>query len=140
MDTLLSPQCQFSTGSLWEICGVSGVGKTQFCHTMAVNFVLKHPHTNVLYIDIKVDFSGKRIRQILRNRNINKIHSGNVMSNIKVERTFSLEGLVQILENFLKLLEQAEDLTIQSIKFIIIDSVPALTAMMRSGEIERFRG
>ncbi|XP_017462255.1 PREDICTED: DNA repair protein RAD51 homolog 4-like, partial [Rhagoletis zephyria] len=49
---ILTAKIPLQTGSIWEICGKSSAGKTQLCHTMALNFVAQS-HGTVLYIDTK---------------------------------------------------------------------------------------
>lgn len=52
------------TGELVEICGFSGSGKTQLCHTIAASVALQIKQI-VYYIDCKNDFSGTRMQTIL---------------------------------------------------------------------------
>ncbi|XP_018332413.1 DNA repair protein RAD51 homolog 4-like isoform X1 [Agrilus planipennis] len=55
----------FLTGQLYEICGLPASGKTQLCLTIA-----KHTATSfkkVYYLDSKMDFTGRRLKEMLEN-------------------------------------------------------------------------
>lgn len=56
-------------GELYEFCGLSSAGKTQLCHTIAVNVILETDGV-VRYFDTKRDFSASRIQMILDARKL----------------------------------------------------------------------
>uniref|UniRef100_A0A161MD99 Dna repair protein rad51-like protein 4 n=1 Tax=Triatoma infestans TaxID=30076 RepID=A0A161MD99_TRIIF len=55
------------TGTILEMCGMSGSGKTQICLTITLNIVLEMK-SNVTYIDTKRDLCSSRFLQILHTR------------------------------------------------------------------------
>ncbi|XP_053665545.1 DNA repair protein RAD51 homolog 4 [Anopheles marshallii] len=121
VDTLL--QGGLVPGHIYEFCGESGTGKTLLCMTIAANVVLQR--CTVYYIDTKCDFSGQKMQQILDKgqRKLTEQELGHTMARIKVERIFSPELLVQVVEELTagKHLETGTDL-----KLLIIDSLPSL--------------
>uniref|UniRef100_A0A182RDL1 RecA family profile 1 domain-containing protein n=1 Tax=Anopheles funestus TaxID=62324 RepID=A0A182RDL1_ANOFN len=111
-------------GHIYEFCGESGSGKTLLCMTIAASVALER--YSVYYIDTKCDFSGRKMQQILdRNgqRKLSEQELGHTMARIKVERIFSPELLVQVVEELAtgKHLEEGTNL-----KLLIIDSLPSL--------------
>ncbi|XP_020713428.1 DNA repair protein RAD51 homolog 4 isoform X1 [Ceratitis capitata] len=137
LDSLLA-RTPLKAGSVWEICGKSGAGKTQLCHTIAVNFV-SQSHGTLLYIDTKCDFSGTRIMEILRCRNVPNDECGHLMQNILVERIDKAEDICPILE---KVAAQPKAGNVSdgiNIKMIIIDALPAVFFTLRT-ETDRLKG
>ncbi|XP_054090790.1 DNA repair protein RAD51 homolog 4 [Zeugodacus cucurbitae] len=137
LDILLA-KTPLKTGSVWEICGKSGVGKTQLCHTIALNFAAQAQGT-VLYIDTKCDFSGTRIMEMLRCRTVPNNICGRIMQNILVERTVTGEGLCDILEKLGVQLNAGADADGGNIKLVIIDALPAVFFTYRN-EADRLKG
>lgn len=137
MDILLT-KTPLKTGSVWEICGKSGIGKTQICHTIAFNFAAQ-AQGSVLYIDTKCDFSGTRIMEMLRCRNIPNNTCSRIMQDILVERTGTAEGLCDILEKLALQLNAGADADGGNIKLVIIDALPAVFFTYRS-EVDRLKG
>ncbi|KAJ1528869.1 hypothetical protein ONE63_007241 [Megalurothrips usitatus] len=66
----------FLTGNVFEICGLSGSGKTQLCLTVAANVALQMKKV-VHLIDTKLDVSGKRIHSIIEGRESDEEYMGN---------------------------------------------------------------
>lgn len=130
LDIVLS-KTPLKTGSVWEICGKSGVGKTQLCHTIAFNFAVQ-PQGTVLYIDTKCDFSGTRIMEMLRCRHVANNICGRIMQDILVERTGTAEGLCAILKKLDLQLNAGADADGGKIKLVIIDALPAVFFTYRS--------
>lgn len=56
-------------GNIYEICGPSACGKTQLCITVLLNIII-NTKKDIVYIDTKNKFSVKRIKQILKNKNM----------------------------------------------------------------------
>ncbi|XP_037951856.1 DNA repair protein RAD51 homolog 4 [Teleopsis dalmanni] len=131
LDCLLGESSLFP-GAVWEICGFSGTGKTQLCHTISLNLI-KNYNCDTLYIDTKYDFSGIRIRQMLKSRNISKTDAGRIMQQIKVERVDTLEGVIKVLKELCVQLE-IENADCKAIKFIVIDALPAIWFQHRERE------
>ncbi|XP_054736371.1 DNA repair protein RAD51 homolog 4 [Anastrepha obliqua] len=135
---MLTAKTPLRTGSVWEICGKSGVGKSQLCHTIAVNFATKSQGA-VLYLDTKTDFSGSRIMEMLRCRNVLNNDCGRIMQNILVERTSSAEGICNILEKLHTQLMADENAEGSNVKLVIIDALPAVFFTYRN-EADRLKG
>ena len=64
LDSLLAGG--FKTGSVYEVYGLPGVGKSQLCMSLAVSCSLEHGKQSVLYIDTKNDLSPERMLEILQ--------------------------------------------------------------------------
>ncbi|TMW42574.1 hypothetical protein DOY81_012344, partial [Sarcophaga bullata] len=130
LDDMLMPSDVLNNLSFWEICGPTGVGKTQLLLTLVLNFVANQI-SPALYIDTKLDFSARRIKQMLKARKIEReLHAG-IMSYIKVERVLSAIGVVEMLEQFLEQLQQ-ENEDVMAIKLIVIDSLPAVWFLLKA--------
>ena len=54
------------TGTVYELYGPAGAGKTQLCMTVAVSAVLQFKESRVYYIDTKNDLSPERVLEILQ--------------------------------------------------------------------------
>uniref|UniRef100_A0A1A9WJY9 RecA family profile 1 domain-containing protein n=1 Tax=Glossina brevipalpis TaxID=37001 RepID=A0A1A9WJY9_9MUSC len=131
LDSILGSE-SLQSGSIWEICGSSGVGKTQLALSVVINFVISKA-LPVLYIDTKLDFSAVRIRQMLESRCIGRNVYAGIMQLIKVERCLSAQGVLNILENFEKEMEN-KNATVMNINLIIIDSMPAAWFLLKANE------
>ncbi len=97
-------------GSLTEVYGEFGSGKTQFCHTICV-MVQKHLGGKVLYIDTENTFRPERIVKIAE---INKVE--NALENIIVARAYNSAHQILIMEEASKIIEK------ENIKLIVADS------------------
>ncbi|XP_017491645.1 PREDICTED: DNA repair protein RAD51 homolog 4-like [Rhagoletis zephyria] len=135
---ILTAKIPLQTGSIWEICGKSSAGKTQLCHTIALNFVAQS-HGTVLYIDTKGDFSGTRVMEMLRTRNVPNKDCGRIMQEILVERTSSAEGTCDILEKLLTQLTAGTNSDLSNLKLVVIDALPAVFFTHRT-ERDHLRG
>lgn len=108
-------------GSITEIFGVNGGGKTQICHTVAMNATLPVENGgqdgNVLYIDTEGAFRGNRIKQMCLALGHDP---SEVLKRIKVISTqYKAEFLLTINE----LPKKVEE---NKYKLIIVDSIIAL--------------
>jgi len=56
-------------GNIYELCGPSACGKTQLCISILLNIIIT-TKKHIVYIDTKNKFSVKRIKQILKNKNM----------------------------------------------------------------------
>lgn len=142
LDNVLQEE-RLQSGSVWEICGRAGVGKTQLCFTIIINYLLKQKSqttiqsvdidvfkSEVLYIDTKLDFNARRITAIIQARSPEMPQQlcAQLLQSIKVERCFTLANLRTILERLLNSLttnNEASNNT-KNIGLIIIDSLSAL--------------
>uniref|UniRef100_A0A1B0B5W2 RecA family profile 1 domain-containing protein n=1 Tax=Glossina palpalis gambiensis TaxID=67801 RepID=A0A1B0B5W2_9MUSC len=132
LDSMLGGE-SLQSGSVWEMCGPSGVGKTQWALSVAINFVISKG-LQVLYIDTKLDLSAIRIKQMLQSRYmINaEMHAG-IMQLIKVERCLSAQGVINMLENFEREMEYKNPRVMKT-NLIIIDSLPAVWLLLKANE------
>ncbi|RZF34390.1 hypothetical protein LSTR_LSTR008929 [Laodelphax striatellus] len=107
------------TGNIYEICGLTGIGKTQLCFTIAshVTSNLKQP---VYYVDTKHDFSSQRILEIMRTNHLNDMEIQTAMENIKVIRVKDIYEMTTFLHSLGSMLEN------MPCRLIIVDSITAL--------------
>lgn len=122
---------------MWEICGPSGVGKTQLALTLVCNFIQLR-QAEVLYIDTKLDFSTARLKQILTSRQLKTDIVAGIMQSIKVERVLSAQGVVEMLDSLYAELRNGSTF-VRQIKMIVIDSLPAVWFLLKA-EINRLAG
>ncbi|XP_058830171.1 DNA repair protein RAD51 homolog 4 [Topomyia yanbarensis] len=115
-------------GQVLEVCGESGSGKSQLCTSLAINIAQKQK-LDVFYCDTKSDFSARRVHRILTLRNCTNQEIQETMKRVKVERIFSPEILIECMEN---ILDQIDNL--ETLKVIIIDSLPALWYMHQNSK------
>ncbi|XP_067632560.1 DNA repair protein RAD51 homolog 4 [Eurosta solidaginis] len=134
----LTAKIPLKTGSVWEITGKAGIGKTQLCQTIAVNFV-ERTCGAVLYVDTKSDFSGTRIMEMLRSRNIPNTDCGRIMQDILVERTNTANGVCDVLAKLASQLLAGAEADGSNIKLVIIDALPAVFFTYRT-ETKRLKG
>lgn len=121
MDLLLKNE--FLEGKIIEICGKSGVGKSQLCFTIIANNFKKNPDLEFIYINTKNDFNLERFIQILNSGESNKIPiHHDKLSNIKIENIFTAENLLECLNE----LNINYKLYFKNLKIVIIDSLPSL--------------
>lgn len=67
LDTLMEG---FKSGNTYELCGLSGSGKTQICSALTANTAMKE--RCVHYIDTKGGFSATKIQQIISRKDPSK--------------------------------------------------------------------
>ncbi|KAI8128452.1 hypothetical protein FF38_10035 [Lucilia cuprina] len=137
LDNMLAPCLLLNNCSFWEICGPTGVGKTQLALTLILNFVINQV-APALYIDTKLDFSASRIKDMLKAREIEPELYAGIMSYIKVERVLSAQGVVEMLAELHKQIELG-NLDANAIKLIVIDSLPAVWFLLKA-ESNRLAG
>ncbi|KAE8751054.1 hypothetical protein FOCC_FOCC002139 [Frankliniella occidentalis] len=111
----------FLTGKVYEICGVSGSGKTQLCLTVAANVALRMKKS-VHFIDTKLDFSGKRIHSILEAKESNEEVVGSTMEKILVTRVHCYNELYNFLYHLKNELVREPGTT----RLVFIESLPAV--------------
>ncbi|XP_073813988.1 rad51 recombinase D [Musca autumnalis] len=115
---------------MWEICGPSGVGKTQLVLTLICNFIQLHQR-EALYIDTKLDFSATRVKNLLTARQLKKDVIAATLESIKVERVLSAQGLVEML-NILYVELRNRNECVKNIRLIVIDSLPAVWFLLKA--------
>jgi DNA repair protein RadA len=104
----------FETGSITEIAGENGCGKTQIAHQLAVNCVKDHDQ-DVIWIDTEGTFRFNRIVQIAEALGIDDPNT--VLSRITVGRAYNSEHQMALTEEALTL--------IPNVGLIIVDSLMA---------------
>lgn len=134
---LVSVEQQFKPGRVWEICGPTGVGKTQLMYTLMVNFVWKHD-LQALFIDLKRDFSGKRIGDMLAARETDSGSCERVLKAIRVAEATTSRELIDILQNFYQQLA-ARNKDAQRTKLVVIDSLPECFYSFRGKKMAMLR-
>jgi len=107
-----------------EIYGENGVGKSQFCHTMAVETV-HQTGGKVVWIDTEDTFRPERITSIAGSVNL---EPGTALENIKVARVYNSSDQKQALE------ETERIISSENVRLVIIDSA---TGLFRSEYIGR---
>lgn len=111
----------FLTGNVYEICGLSGSGKTQLCLTVATNVAVRMKSV-VHFVDTKMDFSGKRVHSMLEAKGANDEEIGTTMEKILVTRTHDFNELYSFLYHLKNQLVREPG----SVSLIIIESLPAV--------------
>lgn len=115
-------------GSVTEITGPSGVGKTQFCFMLSVLATLPTSlgglNGQVIYIDTESTFSAERVMEIAHSR-LPEVYSSEeqlvqLMQRIFVYSACTTEALKQILQ------KMQWDIIRTSAKLVIIDSIASL--------------
>ncbi|XP_054258611.1 DNA repair protein RAD51 homolog 4 [Macrosteles quadrilineatus] len=120
----------FLTGTVTELCGVSGDGKTQLCVAIAANITATLKQA-VHYVDTKNDFSAHRVLQILRSRNLSEVDCKSALEKIQVIKINSIYELMSYLHSLRKSLSDEEILFPRA---VIIDAVPPLYFPLMSSD------
>ena len=118
----------FLTGNVYEICGLSGSGKSQLCLTVITNLALQMKSI-VHYIDTKMDFSGRRVHSILEAKGANEEEIGTTMEKILVSRVHSFHELYSYLYHLKNQLVREPG----SVPLIVIESLPAVFLQYMGG-------
>jgi DNA repair protein RadA len=103
----------FETGSITELAGENGCGKTQIAHQLAVNCV-KYMDQDVIWIDSEGTFRFNRIVQIAKAL---EIDPETVLSRITVGRAYNSEHQMALTEEALTM--------VPNVGLIIVDSLMA---------------
>ena len=113
-------------GSITELVGPAGMGKTQFCLGATVMSCLEHLSNtgSVLYIDTEKKFSGERLVEIARARAPSAFEDdqgiAHMLDQVLVRSPSDSTELLYILENL------QGSIIDYNIKLIIVDSIAAL--------------
>ncbi|XP_065226988.1 DNA repair protein RAD51 homolog 4-like [Planococcus citri] len=110
IDTLLNG---FKSGIIYEMCGLSGSGKTHTCLSLAANTAIKAKC--VYYIDTKGDFSAIKLKQIISKTHSSKKDIMACLERIRVTTVYTLYEVISAL-HWLK-----NQLLYDSVPLIIID-------------------
>lgn len=111
-----------AVGTIVEVCGAPGIGKSQFCLSCCASVLLGSTMNSVIYFDTELKFSAERLVEILGTR-----HEFNAASNarsllgrVNVKRILSVKELYESIEDL-----QSEVISGQ-VGLVIIDSMAAL--------------
>ncbi|XP_060875683.1 DNA repair protein RAD51 homolog 4 isoform X1 [Metopolophium dirhodum] len=102
-------------GNIYELCGPSACGKTQLCISILLNIIIT-TKKDIVYIDTKNKFSVKRIKQMLKNKNMKNNEINDILKKIYVYSVIDIYNLITCLHGLKEKLDP----------IIIIDSLPAL--------------
>ncbi|XP_023341520.1 DNA repair protein RAD51 homolog 4 [Eurytemora carolleeae] len=116
LDSLLAGG--FKTGSVYEVYGLPGVGKSQLCMTIAVSCSLEHGKQSVLYIDTKNDLSAERMLEILQARTGSPTNLS-LLSSIHVGKLFCTDTIINTLSNVVS----SFPTDMKELKLIILDNL-----------------
>ena len=88
-------------GSVSEVSGRSGIGKSQFCFTIASEVLLNESDgKSVVYIDTEMKFSPPRVREIVRGRRRGSEEGDDIiMSRLHVFRPENSKKLLSVLKS-----------------------------------------
>ncbi|BES95597.1 Rad51 [Nesidiocoris tenuis] len=104
------------TGSLLELCGTSGCGKTQICLNLAINIVAQH-NVRVMYVDTKRDLVPSHFSAVVDALGY-RTEKAAILSRVMVTRPDTIYSLISTLHG-LQGIQKRE----KRIKILIIDSV-----------------
>eukprot|EP00002_Diphylleia_rotans_P029726 TRINITY_DN6071_c0_g1_i4.p1 TRINITY_DN6071_c0_g1~~TRINITY_DN6071_c0_g1_i4.p1 ORF type:complete len:373 (+),score=77.00 TRINITY_DN6071_c0_g1_i4:47-1165(+) len=121
-------------GSVTEVVGPCGLGKTQFCFALGVvttlPVILGGRDAGVIYIDTEGSFSAERILEITRS-NLERmggldVHEAHAICELTLDR-FSVHSCPSIQELGQRLDSLEEEIIQQNAKLIVIDSLASPT-------------
>lgn len=117
--------------SITEVVGPAGVGKTQFCHQMAVQACLPVEEGGlggcVVYIDTEAAFSPKRLVEILTTRYPRYAEAGNVHSLLQPFTQRVTVYRVDSTTDLMTRLDSLEETIIENnVKLIVVDSIASV--------------
>lgn len=92
-----------SIGTLVEVCGPPGVGKSQLCLSFCASVLMQRTSASsekrsVIYLDTELKFSASRLLEILTQRN-SDCDVNDAMKRINVKRLSSAKQLYESIEN-----------------------------------------
>lgn len=123
----------FYTCELVEVAGSAKAGKTQICHTVAVNVAVQSNNV-VIYVDTTGGFSARRLKEILNHHTECSQQAGqDVLRRIHCCQVFDIYDLLSLLEDVRGTLEQDQHGDNSQVRMVIIDSVSALLAPLLGG-------
>lgn len=108
------------SGNIYDICGLSGTGKTQMCNSIAVHLA-EHYRCETLYVDAKNDFSGQRIYNMLNARKCSDTECKVIMNSIRYESIYDVRQFLAILRDLPSYLDKHKN-----VRCLIVDSLPSL--------------
>lgn len=116
------------SGNIYDLCGLSASGKTQICHSIAINLAINYKY-ETLYVDAKNDFSGQRIYNMLNARNCSDVDCGVIMNCIRYQPIYDVHEFLNILRGLPAYLKEHKQA-----KCLIVDSLPVLWFPLMDGK------
>ena len=116
------------SGNIYDLCGLSASGKTQICHSIAINLAIHYKY-ETLYVDAKNDFSGQRIYNTLTARNCSDVDCGVIMNCIRCQPIYDVHEFLNILRVLPAYLKEH-----RLVKCFVVDSLPALWFPLMDGK------
>lgn len=116
------------SGNIYDLCGLSASGKTQLCHSIAINLAIQYKY-ETLYVDAKNDFSGQRIYNTLSARNCSDVDCGVIMNCIRCQPIYDVHEFLNILRGLPAYLKEHKQT-----KCLVLDSLPALWFPLMDGK------
>ncbi|CAJ0587395.1 unnamed protein product, partial [Mesorhabditis spiculigera] len=113
LDAAIGP-LQSQNGSLFEIAGLTGTGKTQFLYTLVANLLIEQPNERCMWLDTNGSFRPSRLIQILENRAYQ--NPASALTRIAFSRINGARALITALEKI------SEHLDLVTPALLIIDS------------------
>ncbi|GIY07386.1 DNA repair protein RAD51 homolog 2 [Caerostris darwini] len=124
LDLLLQGGLPF--GSITELTGPPGVGKTQFCFMLSVLASLPPPHglgTGVIYIDTESTFCAQRLQNMVQKKFSQKFKQENIIQSLQrvlIHKIISITVLKEVI------CQLEKEIIRNNVKLIIIDSIASL--------------
>ncbi|XP_046840584.1 DNA repair protein RAD51 homolog 4-like [Xenia sp. Carnegie-2017] len=122
------------SGEITEIFGLSGVGKSQFCLSIATH-VADELAKNVLYVDTGTGFNSERIYEILskKHNDTNVINLKKCMTRIQCVKTFEIFHAFILLDQIKKQLSCEENSFYKDVVLLVFDSVDNIVSPVLGG-------
>jgi len=121
----------FESGHIYELFGPPDSGKTQLALSLAAHCALSRAlRTNVLYLDVKGDFSAERLSQIIRERSsqVGREVDGR-LDKVRLKRIFTIAELTDSLDCVEGLVRESDghpDPFWVHARLLVIDNVASL--------------
>ncbi|CAH2222511.1 DNA repair RAD51 homolog 4 isoform X1 [Pelobates cultripes] len=121
------------TGEVTEITGAAGNGKTQVCHSIAVNvaYGLKQ---SVLYIDTTGGLTASRLLQLVQSRTEQEAEQIAALQRIEIIHVFDVYKLLDLLQDLRCNISQQLLRSGEPLRLVIIDSVCAVIYPILGGK------
>ncbi|KAJ3277053.1 DNA repair protein rad51c [Terramyces sp. JEL0728] len=120
-------------GSVTEIVGLAGIGKTQLCMQLCANVQQSPINGKAFYIDTEGSFMASRFSQIAQ-ASVPDTDLETIMTNVTIAKIYSMQELLASINLLQECLEYDE-----SLKLIVIDSIAFHFRSFVSDLMERTR-
>ena len=127
-----------SCGSIVEVSGAPGIGKSQFCMTCCASILLRRisfpseKKFSVIYIDTELKFSAQRLLEIIVARS--GVDSGynteEIMNRVNVKRISTVKALNDVIDAL------PTEVIKQDVGLVVIDSIAALARREGQSTVE----